>query len=268
MDTTSSTYRPTAISSIFGASSMAGEVVLITGAAGPDIGRATAQAFLELGARVIVTDRNARRVEDVTSELRKDSGDRVTGLLLDLRQPETFPACLDEIKSTVGSPTVLVNNAAITKIVPMDEMTSQEWDDILAVNVRAAWQLSCLVAPDMKLAGTGAIVNISSVGAYSAGWLEAAYCVSKAGLNALTRDIAKEWGPHGIRCNTVAPAFVDSKFIRDHWSKYEMHLSQMSIGRFIDASEVAATIVFLASRAASAITGEVIAVTGGWYMAP
>jgi 3-oxoacyl-[acyl-carrier protein] reductase len=242
------------------------DVILITGAAGPDIGRATAQAFLAQGAKVAVTDRSARRVEEVTDALSDGKQGRVAGFVLDLRYPETFEERLKDITETLGKPTVLVNNAAVTKIVSLDEMNSAEWDDILTVNLRSSWQLAVLVGREMKKARAGSIINVSSVGAYYPGWLEGAYCVSKAGLNALTREIASEFGPFGIRCNTVAPAFVDSKFIRDHWSRYEEYLKKTPLRRFVTAKEVANVIVFLASPLASGVSGEVISVSAGWHM--
>lgn len=236
------------------------DVVLVTGAAGRDIGRAIARAFVDRGATVAVTDKSARRLEEAAEEL------GAAGFVLDLREPETFAERLAEITAVVGAPTVLVNNAGVTKIVPLDELAAADWDEIFQVNLRAAWQLSALVAVGMKRAGGGAIINISSVAVYSPGWREGAYAASKAALNALTRELAAELGAFGIRCNTVAPGIVESTFIREHWAMYEPQLEKTPLGRFVTPDEVAAAVTFLASDAASGITGEVLNVTGGWYM--
>lgn len=247
--------------------SPADDVVLITGAAGPDIGRATARAFLAQGAAVAITDRSERRVNEVAGEFAEEFGaERVTGQVLDLRYPETYGDVFNSITDVIGSPTVLVNNAAVTKIIGLDEMTMADWDEVQSVNVRAPWLLSQLVVPEMKRKGYGSIINVSSVAVYSPGWLEGHYSVSKAGLNGLTRELACEFGPFGIRCNTVAPGMLDSKFIRDHWDRYGPYVEKTPIRRFPKPSEIAAIITFLASPAASAITGEVVNATGGWYM--
>jgi 3-oxoacyl-[acyl-carrier protein] reductase len=248
-------------------SGLAGQVALITGSAGVDIGVATARAFLSQGATVAITDRSQRRVTKVTEELSAEFGAGVvTGALLDLRCPETFEATLASITEAIGETTVLVNNACVTKIIAIDELDPADWDDAQIVNLRSPWLLSRLVVPQMKQRGSGSIINISTAGVYSPGWREAHYSVSKAGLNALTRELACEFGPFGIRCNTVSPSCVESVFIKENWERYQHLVERTPLGRFPKPSEVASVVTFLASDAASAITGEVINVTGGWYM--
>ena len=248
---------------------LAGQVALVTGAAGRDIGKHTALKLADEGAFVVLTDRSAFRLERMRSAMAETYGaDRVSTFELDLRDRDSFAPSIAAVEKEVGAIDILINNAAVTEFASLQDQTPASWDEMIQIDLTAPWMLVQAVAPGMAARGRGSIVNITSVAAYLGGWGEGLYGALKAGLQSLTRDWAAELGPSGIRCNCVAPGIVDSKFIRDNWEKYEDKLAAAALGRFPTSQEVANAVAFLASEEASGITGTVVHVSAGWFMAP
>jgi 3-oxoacyl-[acyl-carrier protein] reductase len=252
-----------------GSGRLAGRVALVTGAAGRDIGKHTAAKLADEGARVVLTDRSDFRLERMRVAMADHYGDeRVSVFSLDLRDRDSFAPRIAEVEEQVGAIDVLVNNAAVTEFGELSEQSLASWDEMVQIDLTAPWQLVSAVTPGMRRRGRGSIVNITSVAAYIGGWNEGLYGALKAALQSLTRDWAAELGPSGIRCNAVAPGMVDTKFIRDNWPKYEAKVAESALRRLPTCDEVANAVSFLASDESSGITGTVLHVSAGWFMAP
>ncbi len=247
---------------------LAGRVVLITGAAGAGIGKATAHRCAEEGCTVVVTDIHPRRTEQVTRELSAIYGSRIFGFVMDIADRKQVDEVFAHVLERCGRIDVLVNNAAINILAGIAELRPEDWDRVVDVDLSAIYYCIHKVLPGMIAQKSGSIINVSSVAAWGTGKGEAAYSACKAGMLSLTRSVAVEYGPAGIRCNVVAPGLIRSAFVDKYLDRYQQ-LAQSSPARRIgEASEVAATIAFLASEEAPYITGESINISGGLYLRP
>jgi 3-oxoacyl-[acyl-carrier protein] reductase len=247
---------------------LAGKVVLITGAAGAGIGQATARRCAEEGCTVVVTDIHPRRTEQVTRELAANHGSRIHGFVMDIADRKQVDEVFDQVVERCGRIDVLVNNAAINLLAGVAELRPQDWDRVVDVDLSAIYYCMHKALPGMIARKSGCIINVSSVAAWSSGKNEAAYSACKAGMLALTRSVAVEYGPAGIRCNVVAPGLIRSAFVDKYIDRYQQLAQSSPAQRIGEASEVAATIAFLASEEAPYITGESINISGGLYVRP
>jgi 3-oxoacyl-[acyl-carrier protein] reductase len=247
---------------------LAGKVVLITGAAGAGIGQATARRCAEEGCIVVVTDIHARRTEQVTRELAANHGSRILGFAMDIADRKQVDDVFDQVVERCGGIDILVNNAAINLLAGVAELRPEDWDRVVNVDLSAIYYCMHKALPGMIARKSGCIINVSSVAAWSWGKAEAAYAACKAGMLALTRSVAVEYGPAGIRCNVVAPGLIRSAFVDKYIDRYQQLAQSSPAGRIGEASEVAATIAFLASEEAPFITGESINISGGLYLRP
>jgi len=247
---------------------LTGKVVLITGAAGAGIGQATAMRCAEEGCVVVVTDIHARRTEQVTRELAAKHGSRILGFVMDIGDRKQVDEVFDQVVERCGRIDVLVNNAAINFLAGVAELRPEDWDRVINVDLSAIYYCMHKALPGMIARKSGCIINVSSVAAWSSGKTEAAYSACKAGMLALTRSVAAEYGPAGIRCNVVAPGLIRSAFVDKYIDRYQQLAQASPAGRIGEASEVAATIAFLASEEAPFITGESINISGGLYLRP
>ena len=246
-----------------------GQVAFVTGAAGAGIGQACARRLAEEGAAVAVTDVHERRTLKVAEALQKDFGDRIGSYVLDVAERARCDEVIAEIERRQGPIDILVNNAAINVLGPVSEYAPQDWDKVLDIDLTACFYLARRVLPGMKERGRGSIVNISSVAAYlHGGGREGPYGAAKAGLHALTRSIAFEAGPHGVRCNAVAPGIIWSKFVERFAKSFEGAIEETPLRRFGTPEDVANAVAWLCSDQSSFITGETLNVSGGWYMRP
>ena len=246
-----------------------GRVVLVTGAAGDGIGQATARRFLDDGATVVVTDSHEGRTASVTAALTETYGDgRAIGLPLDVGDRDAIDATVGEVLARLGRIDVLVNNAAINVLTEVDRMDPADWDRTMAVDLSGPWYLCRAVLPGMYERGSGAIVNVTSVAGFLGGGREGPYAAAKAALHSLTRTLALEGGPRGVRANCVAPGIIESKFIVKHRASFDGEVEKTPLRRLGLPSEVASVVAFLCSDDASYVTGETITVSGGWYMRP
>jgi len=237
-------------------------VAIVTGASS-GLGVAFAQALAEAGADVVLGARRADRLED-TARLVRDAGRRALTVATDVSSPEECQALVDAAVAEFGRVDVLVNNAGIGTAVPATHERPEQFRRVIDVNLNGAYWMAQACG---RVMGPGSsIVNISSVlGITTAGLPQAAYAASKAGLNGLTRDLAQQWtGRKGIRVNSVAPGFFVSEMTEQYPPGYlEAQQARIPAGRQGELSELAATVVFLASDAAGYITGQTLPVDGG-----
>jgi NAD(P)-dependent dehydrogenase (short-subunit alcohol dehydrogenase family) len=244
-------------------------VVLVTGAAGDGIGRATVEEFLRRGARVAVTDRSNKRTPSTAAELQDRYGaEHVRGWVMDVADRPRVKAVVGEVVDTFGPVDVLVNNAGINIVGDVHEISPEGWDSVIEVNLSAPWYLSSLVLPSMRERQRGVIVMVGSVSAYASDVLaRGPYAAAKAGLESLTRTIAAEGGAFGVRCVGVHPGIIETAWIRKRVPYVELK-DKPVLGRYGTPEEVAKVIAFLASDDASYITGETVTVGGGFKMRP
>ncbi len=242
-------------------------VALVTGA-GSGIGRVTAQALAEAGADVIVTELPERldRARETVAELQA-LGRRALALPLDVRDAASVAALVPAATAGFGRVDVLVNNAGVQIPRSALEVSESDWDAVVDVNLRGAFFVAQAVGRAMTEAGSGAIVNIASQMGLVGYYKRAAYCSAKAGLVNLTRVLALEWAPRGVRVNAVAPTFVRTPLTASTFADPELAEDiprRIPLGRLAQPEDVAAAVVFLASPAAAMITGHTLPVDGGW----
>ena len=248
---------------------MAGRVALVTGAAGSGIGQATARRLLAEGAAVAVTDNHQGRLARVGEELVAEYGDdRVLVAELDAGDRLGVDEVVASVAERLGPVDVLVNNAAVNALGPVADMEPEQWDWAVGVNLSGPWYLCRAVLPGMVEAGRGAIVNVTSVAGWIHGAREGPYAAAKAALHQLTRTIATEYGPDGIRCNGVAPGIIDTWFVDAHAPQLRDEAANTPVRRLGTPEDIAAVIAWLASDESAFVTGETINASGGWYVRP
>jgi NAD(P)-dependent dehydrogenase (short-subunit alcohol dehydrogenase family) len=251
------------------ASEFAGEVVLVTAAAGLGIGQATARRLAAGGANVVVTDIHPGRTEKVAKSLRDDFPDsQVLGIPLDAGDRGQIDAAVENVLDAFGRIDILVNNAAVNIIKPVFDCEPDDWDRVMAVNINGPWYLARRVLPIMRERQHGVIVNVTSyAGDVGGAGIETPYAVSKGALNTLTRCLAHEAGPFGIRVNSVSPGLTEgTKFMLDHPEIRHRADAQGPLGSLPHKDEIAEAIAFLASARAGHITGEILNISAGAYM--
>ncbi|TAN48466.1 MAG: 3-oxoacyl-ACP reductase FabG [Betaproteobacteria bacterium] len=240
-----------------------GKVALVTGAS-RGIGRAIALELAQHGAKVIGTATGAAGVEAVAQAL----GARGAGKLLDVREAQQCDRVVAEVQREFGDILILVNNAAVVRDNLALRMKDAEWDEVMETNLRAVFRLSRAVMRGMMKARWGRIINITSVVAASGNAGQANYAAAKAGVAGMARALARELGSRGITVNCVAPGFIDTDMTRALADEQRNALlAQIPLGRLGRAEEIAAAVAYLASPAAGYVTGSVLHVNGGMYMA-
>jgi NAD(P)-dependent dehydrogenase (short-subunit alcohol dehydrogenase family) len=239
-----------------------GKVVIITGASS-GFGVAFADAFAQAGADLAI---GARRVDRLDETRRRvlSTGRRVVAVPTDVSDPAACQALVDAAVQKLGRVDVLINNAGVGAAVPALRETPEQFQGVLDVNLNGPYWMAQAAARAMTQGG--AIVNISSIAAIrSLGLPQAAYSASKAGLIGLTRDLAQQWtGRRGIRVNAVLPGIFETEMTSDWFAeKFDEQLPRIPAGRGGTPTELAATVLFLASDAASYVTGQTLVVDGG-----
>ncbi len=245
-----------------------GQVALVTGA-GSGIGRAIALKFAAEGASVALADRNLPAAEEAAAQIR-DRKLSSWALLLDVLDEGQVRAGVEQVLRRFGRLDVLVNCAGVRRTVPFLELTGEEWDRQLGTNLRGAFLVSQAAARHMVGRGSGRIINIASDSGVAAFPGEAAYGSSKAGLIALTRAVALELGPFGIRCNAVCPGAIRTPMLLGEeppGSELERQLAARTpLGRIGEPEEIARVALFLAGPLSEFVTGEHLLATGGYTM--
>jgi NAD(P)-dependent dehydrogenase (short-subunit alcohol dehydrogenase family) len=242
-------------------------VALVTGA-GAGIGRATALALSQAGTSVVVTDIDNSRAGSVAEEI-TGAGGSALPLVLDVSDERQVSDVFQEAFSWKRQLDILVNNAGVGARMPTTELPKEKWERVLDIGLTGTFLCTQAAAKLMLANGSGSIVNVSSIMGLSGGGLypNPAYHAVKGALVNLTRAWALEWARHGVRVNAVAPAFVNTALVQPLMADPAMRqaiLDATPLGRLIEPEEVAAAIVFLASNAASMITGHTLPVDGGW----
>ncbi len=245
-----------------------GKVALITGA-GRGIGRSTAVAMAQVGADVGVVSRTRAELNEVVESV-KSFGGQALGIQADVAEPGAGQRVVKACVERFGSLNILVNNAGSVIRKRAEETLPEDWDAILALNVKATAEMCRAAIPHLRKGGAGAIVNMSSITGMVATPLRAAYASSKMAVLGYTRVLAKELAAEGIRVNAVQPGFIETAFVMPYLSdkpeEMKRVLGHIPLNRVGTPEEVAWTIVFLASSAASYITGQAIVMDGGWTL--
>jgi 3-oxoacyl-[acyl-carrier protein] reductase len=242
-----------------------GEIALVTGAS-RGIGRAIALELGRLGATVVGTATSAAGAEAVGAAL-ADAGISGSGLLLDVADPASIESCLTEVEARHGTPTLLVNNAGITRDGLLMRMKDADWDAIISTNLSSVYRMSKACLRGMMKARRGRIVNIASVVGATGNAGQTNYAAAKAGIVGFARSLAREVGARGITVNTVAPGFIDTDMTRAlDDAQRDALLAQIPLNRFGQPQDIAATVAFLCSPAAAYLTGQTLHVNGGMYM--
>ena len=246
-------------------SSLAGKVALITGAS-QGIGRACALALAEQGATVALAARNEAKLAKVAAEIAA-AGGSAQAFALDLGSEDSIHACAKAVVEQFGKVDILVNNAGITRDTLTLRMKRKDWDDVLATNLTGAFLMTQAVMGSMLKARWGRIINITSVVGQTGQAGQVNYAASKAGLIGLTRSLAREVASRGITVNAVAPGYIETPMtavLSEEVTK--AMLATVPLGRRGTPKDVAQAVKFLASDAASYITGHVLDVNGGMFM--
>jgi NAD(P)-dependent dehydrogenase (short-subunit alcohol dehydrogenase family) len=248
--------------------SLTGKRALITGGAS-GIGRATALLFAQEGAAVSVVDLDAEGGRKVIGEIQR-AGGRAIFVRADVSSEEDCREAVRRTVSALNGLDILFNNAGIVRRGSIMEVSEQEWDQVMAVNVRSAFLLSKYAIPVMARAGGGVIVNAASGWGLVGGPRAAAYCASKGAIVSLTKSMAIDHGPENIRVNCVCPGDTDTPMLRDEARQlgqseklFLQEAAQRPLGRIGTPEEVAQAVLYLASDASSYVTGTALIVDGG-----
>jgi NAD(P)-dependent dehydrogenase (short-subunit alcohol dehydrogenase family) len=245
---------------------LTGRVAVVTGA-GTGIGRATAILLAQRGADVAICGRRQDKIEEAAERIR-ETGRRALAIQTDVRKPDQCSALMEKVVAEWGRIDILINNAGGAHgHVPLAQMDLAKWDRDVQLNLSAAVYCSQAALPHLKTS-KGCVVNISSVAGVSGAAGVAAYSAAKAGLQMFTRVAASEWGGQGVRVNCIACGMIATEAAREGWvaRNYDAaSFAKQSFGlkRFGEMEEAAQAIVFMASDAASYITGETLTVNGG-----
>jgi len=238
-------------------------IALVTGAS-RGIGKAIAEQLVSDGFYVVGTATSESGAVAISGYLGESSGQ---GMVLNVTDADSIIALIKDIAAAVGAPTVLVNNAGITRDNLMLRMKDAEWDDIISTNLSSVFRVSKACLRGMMKNKSGRIVNIASVVGVTGNAGQANYAAAKAGIIGFSKSLAKEVGSRNITVNTVAPGFIDTDMTKALSDEQKSTLLQgVPLARLGDADEIAHAVSFLCSDKAAYITGETLHVNGGMYM--
>ena len=246
--------------------SLENEIALVTGAS-RGIGQAIATELLAKGATVIGTATSENGAQAITDYI-SAAGGKGCGLVLDVTKQESIDETLKTIEEKFSAPSILINNAGITRDNLLMRMKDEEWDAIIQTNLTSLFRVSRACMRPMMKARKGRIISIASVVGVSGNAGQTNYAAAKAGVIGFSKSLAREVGTRGITVNVVAPGFIDTDMTRAlPDAQKEALLSSIPMNRLGSAEEIAKAVSFLASEGAGYITGETIHVNGGMYMA-
>jgi 3-oxoacyl-[acyl-carrier protein] reductase len=250
------------MSDIFNAKTLHGQVALVTGAS-RGIGAAIASALAGAGAIVVGTATSTPGAQAITQSL----AGKGRGIVLDVAVEESVEAAFKNVLEKEGAPTIVVNNAGITRDNLLLRMKSEEWDAVIATNLSGMFRVCKASLRGMMKARHGRIINIASVIGVMGNAGQANYAAAKAGIIGFSKSLAREVGSRNITVNVVAPGFIDTDMTRKLTEEQRTAmLAQVPLARLGEGSDIADSVVFLASAAASYITGETLHVNGGMLM--
>ena len=242
-----------------------GKVALVTGAA-RGLGRACALALAHAGSEVALGLRDVNSASGLVQEI-TDMGRKALALQMDVSSTDQINSAVDRAIEEFGRIDILVNNVGVAPPNPAEKVTEADFDTTLNLNVKATFFTAQAVAKHMIEQGGGKIINMSSQAGFIALDDESIYCMTKAAVNHLTKNLASEWAKYNINVNAVAPTFIQTPgtepWLNDPDFKKSV-IDRIPLGRIGKPIEVAGPVVFLASDAASLITGEILLIDGGW----
>lgn len=240
-----------------------GTVAIVTGGS-RGIGLSIAEELAEAGASVAVLGRNGDRAREAAAGL---PGEGHAGYACDVADPAQVASTLKAIEEAQGAPGILVNNAGITRDNILMRMKDEEFDEVIAANLKGAFNFTRAVTRGMMKRRDGVIINITSVVGLTGNAGQANYAASKAGMVGLTKSVAKELASRGVRCNAVAPGFIKTDMTDElNESQVEGLLGQIPLGTLGEPGDIASVVRFLTGPGARYITGQVLAVDGGMVM--
>ena len=235
---------------------------IVTGG-GQGIGRAICGIFAEEGATVVVVDIDANRAGETARQL-NEKGYPARSVRTDVSVGAEIDALVDGAVKDYGRVDILVNNAGLALFRSVELCTEEEWDRVMAVNLKGPFLLAKALLPAMKAQRSGAVINLASVAGKTGGVVSGApYSVSKAGIECLTKSLARELAPHGVRVNAIAPGIIDTALTAHHDQSF---VDAIPLGGKGEPRDVAEAALFLASDRSRHITGEILDVNGGLLM--
>ncbi len=250
------------MNSLFDATALSGEVALVTGAS-RGIGAAIAAVLAGAGATVIGTATSEGGATAISAAL----GDHGRGIVLNIADDDSVEAALKDVQSKEGTPTILVNNAGITRDNLLMRMKPEEWNEVITTNLSGVYRLCRGCLRGMMKAKKGRIINIASVIGVMGNAGQSNYAAAKAGVIGFSKSLAREIGSRNITVNVVAPGFIDTDMTRVlPEDQRAAMLSQVPLGRLGEGEDIANAVLFLASKAAAYVTGETLHVNGGMLM--
>jgi len=250
------------MSQLFSTDALDGEIALVTGAS-RGIGAAIARSLGAAGATVVGTATSQGGAEGISKAL----GDRGRGIVLNVADEESVQAALKELQANEGNPTILVNNAGITRDNLLMRMKQEEWDEVIATNLTGLYRMSKACLRGMMKAKKGRIISIASVIAVMGNAGQANYAATKSGMIGFSKSLAREIGSRGITVNIVAPGFIDTDMTKVlSEEQRSAMLAQVPLGRLGAGEDIANAVLFLASAGGAYITGETLHVNGGMVM--
>lgn len=242
------------------------QVAIVTGAS-RGIGRAIALALREAGARVVVNyQRNSLGAAEVVGLINGRGGEAIA-YGADVCMPDAVQAMITSVLERWNRIDILINNAGVTRDAPFARMRDEQWHDVLEIDLTSAFVCVKAVLPSMQQRGYGRIVNVASLAGLTGNVGQVNYAAAKAGLVALTKELARELAPSGITVNAVAPGYIETDMIENVTERHlQWALSAIPLRRFGSPEEVASAVRFLALPEASYINGHTLVVDGGWVM--
>ena len=242
-----------------------GKVSLITGAA-RGLGKACALALAHAGSDIALGLRDVNTAENLEQEIRA-MGKKVIRLQMDVSNLKQINSSVERVVEEFGKIDILVNNVGIAPANPAEKVTEEDFDQTINLNLKGTFFTAQAVGKQMIKQGYGRIINMSSQAGFVALDDESIYCMTKAGINHLTKNLASEWAKYNINVNAVAPTFIETPgtepWLNDKDFRQSV-LDRIPLGRIGKPMEVAGAVVFLASDAASLITGDIMLIDGGW----
>jgi len=240
---------------------LSGQVAIVTGAS-RGLGRAMAETLAANRAHVVCVARNQQKLDETAGAI-TSAGGQAEAIACDVTDSAAVQAMVDRVHDKHGRLDIVVNNAGITRDTLIPRMTDEEWDDVIATNLRSVFLMTRAATALMMRARSGRIINISSISGLMGNPGQANYSASKAGIVGLTRTVAKELAKRKVTVNAICPGFIRSEMTEALGSALDEAVKQIPARRLGEAEEVADAVLFLASPAAAYITGHVLVIDGG-----
>lgn len=254
-------------------SRLSNQVAWISGGAS-GMGEATARLFVREGARVAIADVNVARARELADQLNRDGSERALAMECDVASEEDVQRSIDETVARFHTLHILVNNAGIPQFTPLHECAEEEWDRVMAVNVKSAYFSLKSAYPHLSGHDQSYVVNVASISSLVAQACTPVYTTSKHALLGLTRSIALDYAADGIRCNCVCPGITDTPLLRSHLEKYPdpesllaARLRRVPLGKALTPEDIARSILYFSCEDSAGVTGTSLVIDGGYLTA-